>query len=249
MSDERRTAVVTGASAGIGAATARALAERGFDVVLGARRIDRLETLAKEIGAAARALPLDVTDQGSVDAFAAAVPDVHLLVNNAGGAFGRETVADADEDHWRRMYELNVLGTMRIARAFLPALERSGDGHVIVVGSIAGFETYANGAGYTSAKHAERALTKTLRLELLGKPVRVTEISPGLVHTEFSLVRFDGDQARADAVYEGLTPLVPEDVAECIAFAATRPSHVNIDEIVVKPRDQASATVMHRRSG
>lgn len=243
----RGIAVVTGASAGIGAATSRALAKEGFDVVVGARRMDRLEALASEIGG--RALPLDVTDADSVVRFAAQVPECRVLVNNAGGALGRHTIDDADEDAWRRMWELNFLGTVRVTKAFLPALERSGDGCVVVVGSVAGFETYAGGAGYTAAKHAERALTRTLRLELLGRPIRVTDISPGLVETEFSLVRFGGDAERARKVYEGMTPLTAEDVADCIAWAVTRPSHVNVDEIVVKPRDQANATQVHRRSG
>ena len=238
--------MVTGASAGIGAATARALAAAGFDVVLGARRLDRLEEIAADIGG--RALPLDVSDGESVRTFVTQVPDVRVLVNNAGGAIGREPVAQADEDAWRWMWEVNVLGTARVTRAFLPALERSGDGHVVIVGSIAGFEPYAGGAGYTGAKHAERALAKTLRLELLGKPIRVTEVNPGLVGgTEFSVVRFRGDLERARKVYEGLTPLGPEDVADCIAWAVTRPSHVNVDEIVVRPRDQATATEFHRR--
>ena len=239
-------AVVTGASAGIGAATARALAAAGFDVVLGARRLDRLEEVAGAIGG--RALPLDVTDGESVRTFVSQVPDARVLVNNAGGAVGREPVAEADEDAWRWMWEVNFLGTARVTRALLPALERSGDGHVVIVGSIAGFEPYAGGAGYTGAKHAERALARTLRLELLGKPIRVTEVNPGLVGgTEFSVVRFRGDKERARKVYEGLTPLGPEDVADCIAWAVTRPSHVNVDEIVVRPRDQATATEFHRR--
>ena len=238
--------MVTGASAGIGAATARALSAAGFSVVLGARRLDRLEKIAADVGG--RALPLDVTDAGSVRSFAEQVQDARVVVNNAGGAIGREPVAEADEDAWRWMWEVNFLGTVRVTRAFLPALERSGDGHVVIVGSIAGFEPYANGAGYTSAKHAERALARTLRLELLGKPIRVTEVSPGLVGgTEFSSVRFRGDEERARKVYEGLTPLGPEDVADCIAWAVTRPSHVNVDEIVIRPRDQATATEFHRR--
>jgi NADP-dependent 3-hydroxy acid dehydrogenase YdfG len=244
---ERGVAIVTGASAGIGAATARALVAAGFSVVLGARRLDRLEDVARACGESARALPLDVTDASSVRAFADEVPEARLLVNNAGGALGRHSIAEADEDSWRRMWELNFVGTVRMTKAFLPKLERSGDGHVIVVGSIAGFETYPNGAGYTAAKHAERAFTRTLRMELLGKPIRVTEINPGLVETEFSLVRFGGDAERARQVYKGLTPLTGEDVADCIAWAATRPSHVNVDEIVVKPRDQATATAIHRR--
>jgi NADP-dependent 3-hydroxy acid dehydrogenase YdfG len=243
---ERGVAVVTGASAGIGAATARALAGAGYAVVIGARRKDRLEKLAGEIGGVA--LSLDVTDPDSVEAFARQVPDCRLLVNNAGGAKGRETVAEADEESWRWMIDVNFLGTVRVTKAFLPALERSGDGHLVIVGSVAGFETYPAGAGYTAAKHAERALTRTLRLELLGKPIRVTEISPGLVAgTEFSVVRFGGDMDRVRRIYEGLAPLTAEDIAECILWAVTRPSHVNVDEIVVRPRDQASATEFHRR--
>jgi NADP-dependent 3-hydroxy acid dehydrogenase YdfG len=244
MSAEPGRAVVTGASSGIGAATARALAHLGFDVVVGARRMDRLERLAAEIGG--RAFPLDVTGEASVRAFAEAAGECRVLVNNAGGARGREPVAEASEQDWRWMYEVNVLGTMRMTQALLPALVRSGAGHIVIVGSVAGFETYEGGAGYTGAKHAERALTRTLRMELLGTPVRVTEISPGLVETEFGLVRFRGDAEKAAAVYRGMTPLTAEDVADCIAWAVTRPSHVNVDEIVVRPTDQATATLVHR---
>ncbi|HSM51195.1 MAG TPA: SDR family NAD(P)-dependent oxidoreductase [Thermoanaerobaculia bacterium] len=241
-----RTAVVTGASSGIGAATAAALAAAGFAVWAGARRVERLQDLATRTGC--RFARLDVTDPESVEGFAAALPErLHLLVNNAGGALGLAPVGEANEEQWRRMYETNVLGTMRVTRALLPRLLASGDGHVVNVGSIAGFETYAGGAGYTAAKHAERALTRTLRLELLGRPVRVTDIAPGLVETEFSLVRFAGDAERAAGVYRGLDPLTAQDVADCILWAATRPSHVNIDEIVVRPRDQATATAVHRR--
>lgn len=246
-----KTAVVTGASAGIGAATARALAKAGYRVVLGARRVERLEALATEIrqaGGDALARSLDVTDADSVAAFTGALPrPVHLLVNNAGGALGLDPVAEADDERWRTMFETNVLGTVRLTRALLADLEASGDGHVVNVGSTAGFETYRGGAGYTAAKHALRALTRTLRKELLGQPLRVCEVAPGLVATEFSKVRFDGDEERAAQVYEGMTPLTAEDVAECIVWAATRPAHVNIDEIVVRPRDQAAATLVHRR--
>jgi NADP-dependent 3-hydroxy acid dehydrogenase YdfG len=246
MSETPRVAVVTGASAGIGAATARGLAAAGFRLFLGARRLERLQEVARPLGATA--LPLDVRDLESVAAFAAALPaSVHLLVNNAGGAHGMEPVAQALEASWQWMWETNVMGLMRMTRALLPALEASGDGQVINVGSIAGFETYPGGAGYTASKHAVRAITRTLRLELLGKPVRVTEICPGLAETEFSLVRFGGDALRAQSVYRGLTPLTAEDVADCIVWAATRPPHVNIDEIVVRPRDQATATMVHRR--
>jgi NADP-dependent 3-hydroxy acid dehydrogenase YdfG len=246
MREERRTAVVTGASSGIGAATARALAEVGFRVVLGARRTDRCAEIAAEIdGTAVR---LDVTDTESVAAFAAAVPEASLLVNNAGGAKGLEPVARADEDDWRWMFETNVIGTLRVTKALLPALVASGDGHIVTVTSVAALEPYDNGAGYTGAKHAQAMLHRTLRGELLGQPVRLTEIAPGLVETEFSVVRFGGDAERAAGVYEGLTPLSPEDVADVIAFAATRPSHVNIDQVVLMPRAQASATRVHRAS-
>lgn len=245
MEPREKIAIVTGASAGIGAAAARALAAAGFRLVLGARRMDRLREVAEPLGATA--LPLDVTSAESVQAFAAQVPEAHLLVNNAGMAHGVDRIADATDGDWTAMWETNVLGVLRMTRAFLPALEASGDGHVINLGSVAGFETYVGGAGYTGTKHALRAFTRTLRLELLGKPVRVTEIAPGLVETEFSTVRFAGDAERAKAVYRGLDPLVAEDVADCIVWAATRPSHVNIDEIVVRPRDQATATLVHRR--
>lgn len=241
-----KTAVVTGASSGIGAATARALAEAGFQVFLGARRQERLQEVADSIQGTA--IPLDITDPASVEAFAARLPDtLNLLVNNAGGAKGVERIEDAVDDKWRWMWEANVLGTMRMTRALLPRLRASGDGHVVNLGSIAGFETYVGGAGYTGAKHAERALTRTLRLELLGEPIRVTDVAPGLVETEFSLVRFAGDAERARAVYKGMEPLTAEDVADCIAWIATRPSRVNIDEIVIRPRDQATATMVHRR--
>jgi NADP-dependent 3-hydroxy acid dehydrogenase YdfG len=241
-----RTAVVTGASSGIGAATARALAEAGFRVVVAARRVDRLEELAEEIGGTA--LELDVTDQASVDALAEAVPETSVLVNNAGGALGLGTVGEADEKQWRDMYETNVLGVMRVTRALLPALERTGDGFVVVIGSVAGVEVYPGGAGYTAAKHAANAVTRTLRLELLGRPIRVAEVAPGMVETEFSLVRFDGDRERAEKVYEGLTPLAGEDVGEVIAFIVTRPPHVDIDYASIKPTAQATARDIHRET-
>ena len=243
MSD-RPTAVVTGASAGIGAATARALAGAGFHVVLGARRVERCARIAAEIDGTA--LPLDVTDGASVAAFAEAAGPVKLLVNNAGGAKGLEPVAEADEDAWRWMFETNVMGTLRVTKALLPALLASGDGHIVTVTSIAALETYDNGAGYTGAKHAQAMLHRTLRGELLGQPIRLTEILPGMVETDFSLVRFEGDADRAAGVYRGITPLVAEDVADVIAFAATRPAHVNIDQIVLKPRAQASASRAYR---
>jgi NADP-dependent 3-hydroxy acid dehydrogenase YdfG len=238
------TAVITGASSGIGAAAARALAGDGYDVILGARRLERLERLAEELGG--RAIALDVTDQESVDGFVGEVPECRALVNNAGGAFGLEPIAEANDENWRAMYEANVMGTMRMTRALLPRLVDSGAGHVVIVTSIAGFEVYRGGAGYTAAKHAQRAVARTLRLELLGQPVRVTEIAPGMVETEFSLVRFGGDEEAARRVYEGIEPLSAEDVAECIRWAVAQPPHVNVDEIVVRPIQQATATELHR---
>ncbi|OFJ52736.1 SDR family oxidoreductase [Mycolicibacterium grossiae] len=236
-----RVAVVTGASSGIGEATARTLAAQGFHVVCVARREDRIAALATDIGGTA--IVADVTDQAAVDALAAAVADLPgalaVLVNNAGGAKGLEPVLDADVEHWRWMWETNVLGTLRVTRALLGQLVDSGDGLVVTITSIAAFETYDGGSGYTSAKHAQGALHRTLRGELLGKPVRFTEIAPGAVETEFSLVRFAGDEDRAAGVYRGITPLVADDVAEVIGFVAARPSHVNLDQIVIRPRDQA----------
>lgn len=240
-------AVVTGASSGIGAATARHLARAGFAVICAARRVDRIEALAAEIGG--RAVPCDVTDADSVTHLAdVAGPRVAVLVNNAGGAFGLSSVAEADSDAWRRMYDVNVLGLMQVTRALLPALIASGDGVIVNVGSTAGRIAYEGGAGYTAAKHGTRVVTETLRLELFDQPVRVCEVAPGMVHTEeFSLVRFDGDQAKADAVYDGVPdPLVADDVADAICWVATRPPHVNIDELVIKPRAQAAQHKVHR---
>jgi NADP-dependent 3-hydroxy acid dehydrogenase YdfG len=242
-----RVAVVTGASSGIGAATARALAGAGFEIVAAARRLDRCEALAREIGG--RAVKLDVTDADSVTALAEAVPEASVVVHSAGGALGLEPVSDADEAQWLEMYETNVLGVMRVTKALLPALERSGGGHIVVVGSVAGVEVYPGGGGYTAAKHAANALSRTLRLELLGRPIRVTEIAPGLVETEFSLVRFGGDVERAREVYRGLEPLTGDDIAEAIAFAVTRPARVNVDYIAMKPTAQATATLTHRQDG
>ncbi|MBU2695821.1 SDR family NAD(P)-dependent oxidoreductase [Pimelobacter sp. 30-1] len=242
-----RTAVVTGASSGIGAATARRLAQEGFTVVCAARRTDRIEALAAEIGG--RAVVCDVTSVDSVAALAAAVgPRLDVLVNNAGGAIGLAPVADADPEQWRRMYDVNVLGLMQVTQALLPALVASGAGTIVNIGSTAGRTAYEGGAGYTAAKHGTKVVTETLRLELFDQPVRVCEVAPGMVRTdEFSLVRFGGDQERADAVYAGVAePLVAEDVADAIAWVATRPAHVNIDELVIKPRAQAAAHKVHR---
>jgi NADP-dependent 3-hydroxy acid dehydrogenase YdfG len=239
-------AVVTGASSGIGAATVRRLAAEGFEVVAAARRADRLKVLADETGCAA--VRLDVTNSGDVNQFAADLEHCRVLVNNAGGAFGFDPIASASETDWQNMYDVNVLGTLRMTRALLPKLIASGDGVVVNVTSTAAFTPYEGGAGYVAAKHAERALSETLRLELCGQPVRVTEVAPGMVKTdEFSLVRFGGDAARADAVYAGVPgPLSADDVADCIAWSVTRPWNVNIDSIVVRPRAQAAQHKVHR---
>ena len=235
--------MVTGASSGIGAATVRGLAAAGFHTIAAARRLERCRELAAEVGG--EAVELDVTDPGSAEALAGALDEVDVVVHSAGGALGLEPVAEADESKWREMFETNVLGVERVTKALLPALERGG-GHIVVIGSVAGVEVYPGGAGYTAAKHAVNALCRTLRLELLGKPIRVTEIAPGLVETEFSLVRFDGDAEQAQQVYEGLEPLTADDVAETIVFAVTRPPHVNIDYLAVKPTAQATARDVHR---
>ena len=243
---QTRTAVVTGASSGIGAATARALAAQGFRVVCAARRTDRIEELATEIGG--QAVTCDIGDADSVAALAAAVPVCHVLVNNAGGAVGVDRVEDADLDDWRWMYDVNVLGLVRVTQALLPALRASGDGVIINVGSTAGRWAYEGGAGYTAAKHAVKVVSETLRLELNGEPIRICEVAPGMVRTdEFSLKRFGGDRDKADAVYAGVeAPLLAEDVADAISWVATRPSHVDIDELVIKPRAQAAAHKVHR---
>lgn len=234
----QRVAVVTGASSGIGEATARTLAAQGFHVVWVARREDRITELAKEVGGTA--IVADVTDEAAVNALAQSLDRVDVLVNNAGGARGLESILDADIDSWRWMWEANVLGTLHVTRALLPKLIASGDGLIVTVTSIAAVEIYDNGGGYTSAKHAQGVLHRTLRSELLGKPVRLTEVAPGMVKTDFSLNRFHGDQERADAVYAGVTPLVAEDIAEVIGFVASRPSHVDLDLIVIRPRDQVT---------
>ncbi|MGA8045087.1 MAG: SDR family NAD(P)-dependent oxidoreductase [Dermatophilaceae bacterium] len=244
---EVRTAVVTGASSGIGAATARSLAAAGYRVVCAARRADRIAALAEEIGGVA--VPCDVTVDADVTALAeAAGPRVHVLVNNAGGAHGLEPVAEADLAAWQTMFDVNVLGVVRVTKALLPALVAAGDGIIVNVGSTAGRIVYEGGAGYTTAKHGLAAVSETLRLELFDQPVRVTEIEPGMVRTdEFSLTRFKGDRDKADRVYAGVAePLVAEDVADAITWMATRASHVNIDLLVIKPRAQAAQHKVHR---
>ncbi|MBA2560029.1 MAG: SDR family NAD(P)-dependent oxidoreductase [Propionibacteriales bacterium] len=247
MSNRQRTAVVTGASSGIGAATARALAAAGFRVTCAARREDRVATLADEIGGVA--LRCDVTSLEDVRRLAETVGDrLDVLVNNAGQAFGADEVAVGRADDWRKTYDVNVIGTLNVTRELLPALIASGDAVLINMGSTAGRIAYEGGGAYTAAKHAVAVMTETLRLELLGQPVRVTEMAPGMVATEeFSLHRFRGDQAKRDAVYAGVRePLTAADVASAVAWVATRPSHVNVDLMVLRPRAQATQAKVYR---
>jgi NADP-dependent 3-hydroxy acid dehydrogenase YdfG len=245
-----RIAVITGASSGIGAASALRLARAGFHVVAGARRTDRLTALAEEVGATT--LPLDVTDPASVQAFAAAVDERHghadVLVNNAGTGVGLDPVAEGRDQDWQATMDTNVVGLLRVTRTFLPLLRAAPHAHIVNLGSIAGFEVYPGGAAYTASKHAVRAITDTLRLELNGEPIRITEIAPGMVETEFSLTRFHGDQSRADQVYAGVQPLTADDIAGCVVWAVTRPPHVDIDLMVVRPVAQAAAHLVARGS-
>lgn len=246
-----RTAVVTGASSGIGTAVARALASAGYAVVLAARRKHRLEEVAESIrsaGGDARVAVLDVTDRAAVEEFAAGLEACDLLVNNAGGAYGTEYVEQADPGDWESMYRVNVLGTLHLTQALLPRLSASGDGVVVLLSSTAGFTTYEGGGGYSVAKHGVHAVAGTLRLELSGQPVRVVEIAPGMVRTEeFSLNRYRGDAQKAADVYAGVAdPLTAEDVADAVVWAVTRPAHVNVDFLVLRPLAQAAQHKVHR---
>lgn len=244
MSDRRRIALITGASSGIGAASVRALAAAGLDTIAAARRLERCEELAREVGG--RALRLDVADPESVASLADAVGEVDVIVHCAGGALGLEPVADADEDRWRQMWESNVAGVMRVTKALLATLRGGIDPQIVIVGSVSGVEVYEGGGGYTAAKHAVHALAQTLRLELLADSIRLTEVAPGLVETEFSLVRFGGDAERAAQTYRGLEPLTADDVAEVIAFCVTRRARVDIDYVGIKPTAQATAKIVYR---
>jgi NADP-dependent 3-hydroxy acid dehydrogenase YdfG len=220
------------------------LAAEGFEVIAGARRVERLEELAERTGCAPRSL--DVTDPESVTSFADGIEMLNVLVNNAGLASGLSPVSEIEDERAEVMWNTNVMGVLRVTRALLPQLEASQRGHIVNIGSTAGRDVYAGGGGYTATKHALRAITQTMRIELSGKPIRITELAPGLAETEFSVVRFDGDAERARKLYEGVQPLVAEDIADCVAWVVTRPPHVNVDELVVRPLAQALSGVIHR---
>ena len=246
----RGCAIVTGASSGIGAATVRALADNGYDVIACARRMDRLEALAAE-NEAITAHYLDITDQKSVDQLVNDLADrkVSVLINCAGGAFDAASVLDSDPAVWSKTYDLNVVGTVRMVKAFTPAMQKLGRGHIVIISSTAGHVAYENGGGYVAAKHAETSLARTLRLELNGLPIRVTEIAPGMVKTEeFAMIRFGGAD-RAAKVYEGVdAPLLAEDVAEAIRWSVTLPEHFNVDSLVIRPVAQAAQHKVHRKA-
>ncbi|MFM6841764.1 MAG: SDR family oxidoreductase [Candidatus Planktophila sp.] len=247
----RRIALVTGASSGIGAATVRALAADGFTVIATARRKDRLNELAQSV-ADVEVFPADLTLQSDVDALATFCADknVEVLVNCAGGAFDAASILDADAEIWKKTYDLNVIATLRITKAITPQMIERGKGHIVVISSTAGHRAYENGGSYVAAKFAETSLAHTLRLELNGLPIRITEIAPGMVKTdEFALNRFDGDSSKAAKVYDGVdAPLTAEDVAESIRWSVTLPDHFNVDSMVIRPLAQAANHKVHRTS-
>lgn len=245
----RGYAIVTGASSGIGAATAKLLAENGFLVIAAARRMEKLEELASQV-ANIEAYELDITDQASVNSFAAKVSHlpISVLVNNAGGAFDAASVQNSDPKIWQKSFEVNVVGTVRMVKAITPMMIANKQGHIVVMSSTAGHVAYENGGSYVAAKFAESSLARTLRLELNGLPIRVTEIAPGMVKTdEFATTRYEGDVVKAAKVYEGVAePLVALDVAETVRWCVMLPPHVNIDSLVVRPTAQAANHKVHR---
>lgn len=249
MSKQQKVAVITGASSGIGAATTRLLSKNGYQVIAGARRLNRLETLAQDIPGI-EIHELDVTSQASVDAFMAHIAgrQIDLLVNNAGGAFDSSSVLDSEPELWKKSFEVNVVGAVIMTKAIAPSMINNGSGHIVIITSTAGHVAYENGGSYVAAKFAERSLANTLRLELNGTPIRVTEIAPGMVKTEeFALVRNSGDAAKAAKVYEGVAqPLTADDIAESIYWTASLPAHVNIDTLIIRPVAQAANHKVHR---
>jgi 3-hydroxy acid dehydrogenase / malonic semialdehyde reductase len=248
--------LITGASSGIGSACARSFAQSGAKLILAARRIERLEELAAELkqnfNTLTHLLALDVCDRQQVNSSLNALPEpwgnIDILINNAGLSRGLDKLYEGDIQDWEEMIDTNLKGLLYVTRQVVPGMVNRGKGQVINMGSIAGHQTYPSGNVYCATKAAVRALSEGLKIDLLGTPVRVCSVDPGMVETAFSQVRFRGDEARAAKVYQGLTPLSPEDVADVVLFCATRPPHVNISEVVVLPTDQASATLVHRQT-
>jgi serine 3-dehydrogenase len=252
---ENKVVFITGASSGIGRSCARAFAQQGARLILAARRHERLEELAVELnrklGEDIFFLVFDVRDQGAVERAVTELPtgwsDIEVLVNNAGLSRGLDKLHEGKLEDWEEMIDTNIKGLLYISRAVIPGMVKKGQGHIINIGSIAGYEVYPGGNVYCATKFAVRALSRGLRLDLSGTNIRVSEVAPGMVETEFSLVRFRGDKERAGKVYQGLTPLSPDDIADAVVYCATRPPHVNISQIMVMPTAQASATLVHRK--
>ena len=252
---KNKVVFITGASSGIGASCAVQFARLGAKLLLAARRLDRLnafaDTLRKEHSVDVLTAKLDVRKRPDVDSVLNALPDawkrIALLVNNAGLASGLTPLQDGDVEDWEKMIDTNVKGLLYVTRAVVPGMIQRGEGHIINLGSIAGYQFYPKGNVYSATKAAVNALTNAMRMDLLGTPLRVSTVDPGLVETEFSIVRFHGDKARADKAYEGMTPLTPDDVADAVVYCATRPARVNIQQIVMTPTEQASTTMVHRK--
>ena len=255
MTLQNQIILITGASSGIGAACAEAFAQAGAKLILTARRRDRLEQLAdrlkQQFGTQTHLVSLDVSDRDQVSSALKTLPEdwaaIDVLVNNAGLSRGLDKLHEADIQDWEEMIDTNVKGLLYVTRSLVPGMVKRGRGHVVNIGSIAGHQTYPGGSVYCATKAAVRVLSEGLKLDLLGTPVRVTSVDPGMVETEFSQVRFRGDGDRASSVYKGVEPLTPEDIAEIILFCVTRPAHVNISDLIVLATDQASATLVHRR--
>jgi len=257
VSIQDQTVLITGASSGIGAACAKTFAQAGAKLVLAARRLDRLEQLAQalkqEFNTQTHLLQLDICDRSQTEHTLNSLPEpwanIDILLNNAGLSRGLDKLHEGNIQDWEEMIDTNIKGLLYMTRWLVPGMVQRGRGHILNIGSIAGHQAYPGGAIYCATKAAVRMLSAGLKIDLLGTPIRVSEIDPGMVETEFSQVRFHGDQERAKKVYEGVTPLTPEDIADVAVFCATRPPHVNISEIVVLATDQSTATMVHRRNG
>ena len=246
----QKIALVTGATSGIGWATAEALADKGFDLIICGRRKERLEELASKLSVKTLQLTFDVSDRKAVDEALGSIPEdwksIGVLINNAGNAHGLSKIQDGNIDDWDAMIDINVKGLLYVTKALVPAMIERGSGHVVNVGSIAGKEVYPNGNVYCASKHAVDAINNGMRLDLMGTGVKVSQVCPGLVETEFSLVRFKGDSGRADTVYQGYDPLTAQDIADLIQFIVTRPAHVNIADTLILPTAQVASTMVHK---